>query len=74
MRNVTGGLFRPVDSLVATPNRALGIGRAIAIFFRPRRDRGRLLDQANLPDRMKHDIGLPLGLFGSADRHWADYR
>ena len=75
MRTMTAGLFHSVDALVEAPSRALGIAAAIATVLRAGRDTtGRLLDPANLPDRMKHDIGLPSGRFGTSERHWSDYR
>lgn len=55
--------------------RALGLVTATATALRPGRDgNGRLVDVADLPDRLRHDIGLPPGLFGKPDQHWSDYR
>ncbi len=75
MSNATEGFFHSVGAFVPAPSRARGIATAVASVLRPGGDRTeRLLDPANLPDRMKHDIGLPPGLFGTGDRCWSDYR
>ena len=75
MRKVTAGPFHSVDGVFEAPNRAVGIAAAIAAALLPGHCRNRhLLDPANFPDRLKHDIGLPPGLVGPPDRHWSDYR
>jgi hypothetical protein len=55
--------------------RARGMATAIGTAFRPGRGGpGRPANLADLPDRLKQDIGLPPGLFGPPERHWSDYR